>query len=113
MRPDVDTARAARLACRGTSAPTAGMAPGATAGCAICGAIGAAPDSGMAGRVSATRSTRFMTPPSDSMMYFGCTSLMLTPGASSRPTLSALGGWPSATRMATLSRPAATIPVNW
>lgn len=30
MRPDVETARAARLACRGTVAPTAGMAPGFT-----------------------------------------------------------------------------------
>ncbi|WP_295045312.1 putative hydro-lyase [uncultured Paracoccus sp.] len=30
MRPDIDSARAARLACRGTAAPTAGMAPGFT-----------------------------------------------------------------------------------
>ena len=30
MRPDVETARAARLVCRGTVAPTAGMAPGFT-----------------------------------------------------------------------------------
>jgi hypothetical protein len=35
------------------------------------------------------------------------------PGTSSLPTISAFGGEPSATMMATLSRPAETMPVSW
>jgi hypothetical protein len=35
------------------------------------------------------------------------------PGASSLPTFSAFGGEPSATMIATPSRPSATTPVSW
>jgi hypothetical protein len=59
--------------------------------------------------------TRLITPPSVSNTYSRCTSLILTPGATSMSTLIACAGLPSALRMATLSwgLPEKITPFNW
>ena len=60
------------------------------------------------------RSTRLITPPSDSNTWSRCTSLTVTPGTTSALVLTACGFFPFATSIATLSAGslAITTPVN-
>jgi hypothetical protein len=91
---------------------TTWLGPGVTGVRAGAGAVEASPACPFA---LSGNCTRLITPPSVSNTYSRCTSLILTPGATSVSTLIAWAGLPSALRMAMLSwgLPEKITPFNW